>query len=88
MILFQDAVLRYYESKGAAKSKLIMGIPFYGQSFTLQSSSAGYGAKASGPGSAGKWTKQRGMLAFYEICTKGTCIISLKLYFLKMLNGN
>ena len=74
MILIQDSVLRYYESKGAAKSKLIMGIPFYGQSFTLQSSSAGYGAKASGPGSAGKWTRQRGMLAFYEICTKGTSI--------------
>ena len=71
MISFQDAVLRYYESKGAAKSKLIMGIPFYGQSFTLKSSSAGYGARASEPGSAGKWTKQRGMLAFYEICTKG-----------------
>ena len=25
-----------------------------------------------GPGKAGKWTKQKGMLAFYEICTKGT----------------
>ena len=64
-------MLRYYESMGASKSKLIMGIPFYGQSFTLQSTSAGYGAGASGPGISGKWTKQRGMLAFYEICTKG-----------------
>ena len=69
--MFQDSVLNYYVSKGADKSKLIMGIPFYGQSFSLQSSSTQYGSQASGPGKPGKWTKQGGMLAYYEICTKG-----------------
>ena len=57
--------------KGAPKSKLIVGIPFYGQSFSTKGGATSYGAEPSGPGEAGRWTKQRGMLAFYEICTKG-----------------
>ena len=42
-------MLQNYVNKGASKSKLIMGVPFYGQSFSLLSSSeSGYGAKSSG----------------------------------------
>ena len=67
----QDSVLRYYERLGAAASKLIVGIPLYGQSFTLGSRDTGLGAAVAGPGQPGQWTKQRGMLAFYEICSKG-----------------
>ena len=63
--------MSYYESKGAPKSKLIVGIPFYGQSFSTRGGGTSYGAETSGPGDAGRWTKQRGMLAFYEICSKG-----------------
>ena len=63
--------MKYYLSKGASKSKLIVGIPFYGQSFTTRSSPRGYKEESAGPGKAGTWTKQRGMLAYYEICSKG-----------------
>ena len=62
--------MTYYESKGASKSKLVVGIPFYGQSFTLVND-AGYGADSDGPGAPGKWTNQNGMLAYYEICQLG-----------------
>ena len=71
IIACQDSVLRYYERLGAAASKLIVGIPLYGQSFTLGSQDTGLGAAVAGPGQPGQWTKQRGMLAFYEICSKG-----------------
>ena len=70
-----DSVMGYYESLGAPKSKLVMGIPFYGQSFTTRGGASEYGAAVSGPGKAGKYTQQKGMLAYHEICSliqKGT----------------
>ena len=70
-----DSVMGYYESLGAPKSKLVMGIPFYGQSFTTRGGASEYGAAVSGPGKAGKYTQQKGMLAYHEICAliqKGT----------------
>ena len=55
--------------KGALKEKLIMGMPLYGQSFTLSSATNnGLNAPSSGPGKAGAFTGQGGLLAYYEIC--------------------
>ena len=59
-----------YLSLGADKSKLVVGIPFYGQSFLTKTSEVGYGVKSKGPGAPGQWTKQPGMLGFNEICLK------------------
>ena len=54
---------------GAPREKLIMGMPLYGQSYTLASSSNhGLGAAATGPGSAGPFTGQGGLLGYNEIC--------------------
>jgi len=60
--------MHYWMQKGAAKSKLVMGMPLYGQSFTLTDSSMrDLNAKAQGPGEAGPYTRAGGFLAFYEV---------------------
>lgn len=52
---------------GAPASKLVMGIPTFGKSFTLASSEMGIGAPVSGPGLPGRFTKEEGVLAYYEV---------------------
>lgn len=65
-----DFAMEYLVKLGAQKEKLIVGIPFYGQSFTLSSGRAnqGFNSIAIGPGVAGEFTLQPGMLAYNEIC--------------------
>ncbi|KAF5903452.1 acidic mammalian chitinase-like [Clarias magur] len=48
-----------------------MGFATYGRTFKLSSSSvSGLGAPSSGPGPAGNYTREAGMLAYYEVCTQ------------------
>lgn len=64
-----DFSVNYFIKKGAPAEKIILGIPTYGRSFTLANPQKnGVGATASGAGQAGTFTKEPGMLAFYEIC--------------------
>ncbi|XP_006888039.1 PREDICTED: chitinase-3-like protein 1 [Elephantulus edwardii] len=63
-----DYAVGYTLRLGAPANKLVMGIPTFGKSFTLASSSSGIGAPTSGPGIAGPFTKEEGTLAYYEIC--------------------
>ncbi|XP_070601501.1 chitinase-3-like protein 2 [Erythrolamprus reginae] len=63
-----DYAMRYLKTRGAPNSKIIMGIPTFAQTFTLSSAQNGVGAPASGPGLAGTFTKQAGILAYYEVC--------------------
>ncbi|KMY91489.1 probable chitinase 10 [Drosophila simulans] len=63
--------INYWMEKGAPSQKLVMGIPLYGQSFTLgNTNSSGLNAKAPGPGEAGEFTRAAGFLAYYEICER------------------
>lgn len=50
----------------------MVGVPFYGQTFTLAKHDNKYdqGVATAGPGEAGEYTKQPGMLAYYEICNR------------------
>lgn len=66
-----EAALEYVASQGVAKSILHIGIPLYGQTFTLASNNKALGATTSGPGNPGPFTNQKGMLAYYEICKQG-----------------
>ncbi|XP_013378006.1 PREDICTED: chitotriosidase-1 isoform X4 [Chinchilla lanigera] len=65
-----DAAVQLWLQKGAPASKLVLGMPTYGRSFTLASSSdTRVGAPATGPGAPGPFTKEGGFLAYYEVCS-------------------
>ena len=74
-MIFQDSILKYYVNQGFKKSQINVGIPLYGQTFQLANpSSHGINAPSLGPGMAGEFTHQPGMLSFAEICKKGKLV--------------
>ncbi|XP_073944065.1 chitinase 10 isoform X2 [Choristoneura fumiferana] len=62
--------VHYWVQKGASRSKLVLGLPAYGQSFSLVGHASGLGAPADAGGEPGEETRARGFLAFYEICER------------------
>uniref|UniRef100_A0A1S4KVH5 chitinase n=2 Tax=Ixodes scapularis TaxID=6945 RepID=A0A1S4KVH5_IXOSC len=59
----------YYLKLGAPKNKLIVGVPTYGRSYTLEDlDDTELEAPAEGPGEPGNSTREKGYLAYYEIC--------------------
>lgn len=66
--MFQNFTLYYWVTKGADPRKLVMGMPMYGQSFSLASSrNNGLNAPTYGGGEAGEATRSRGFLSYYEV---------------------
>ncbi|KAF4802793.1 Chitinase-like protein 4 [Turdus rufiventris] len=65
-----EYAMNYWKNNGAPAQKLLVGFPTYGKTFTLQSpSNTAVGAPSSGPGPAGPYTREAGLLAYYEICS-------------------
>ncbi|KAM6370372.1 acidic mammalian chitinase-like isoform 2-T2 [Pluvialis apricaria] len=65
-----DYAMNYWKNNGAPAEKLLVGFPTYGRNFNLQNpSNTAIGAPTTGPGPAGPYTKEAGLLAYYEICT-------------------
>ncbi|XP_005951822.1 acidic mammalian chitinase [Haplochromis burtoni] len=71
-----DYAMKYWRDNGTPLEKLRMGFASYGRTFRLTSSNTGVGAPASGPASAGPYTREAGFWSYYEICTfvKGSTI--------------
>ncbi|XP_073955932.1 uncharacterized protein isoform X2 [Choristoneura fumiferana] len=64
-----DYTIKYYLENGADRDKLVLGIPTYGRSYTLFNADAvEIGSPADGPGEQGDATREKGYLAYYEIC--------------------
>ncbi|XP_061716558.1 mucin-2 [Cydia pomonella] len=64
-----DYTIKFYLESGADRDKLVLGIPTYGRSYTLFNPDATeIGAPADGPGEQGDATREKGYLAYYEIC--------------------
>ncbi|XP_062550927.1 acidic mammalian chitinase-like isoform X2 [Armigeres subalbatus] len=66
-----NSSVSYWLQQMAPAKKIILGVAFYGRSFTLRSSSQNYvGAPTNGPGQAGQYTYESGFLGYNEICEK------------------
>lgn len=66
-----DYTVKYYINQGADRQKLVLGIPTYGRSYTLFNAEANeLGAPTDGPGEQGDATREKGYLAYYEICQR------------------
>ncbi len=53
------------------KEKISMGLATYGRTFTLaNSSNTEIGAPSIGPGEAGKYTREKGFMSYYEVRRK------------------
>ena len=60
--------MKYWLDNGLDRKKLILGFPLYGQSFLLADpNDHGLNAKSLGGGDSGRYTKSRGLLAYYEV---------------------
>lgn len=62
--------MTYWRDNGTPVEKLRMGFAAYGRTFRLTSSSTGVGAPASGPASAGTYTREAGFWSYYEVKLK------------------
>lgn len=64
-----DAGAKEWIKQGAPKEKVLLGMPTYGRTFTLmEAEKFDIGAPAKEGGEAGRYTKEPGFLAYYEIC--------------------
>lgn len=65
-----DACINYWLAAGAPPEKLLLGVPFYGRTFTLASAEDHMpGAAHVGRGMAGPYSREPGVLGYNELCS-------------------
>ncbi|PWA31892.1 hypothetical protein CCH79_00006559 [Gambusia affinis] len=64
-----DFAMKYWKDHGAPLEKLLVGFPAYGRTFHTSAAAGGVGAPAGGPGTPGSYTREAGILSYYEVCT-------------------
>ena len=73
--LVQNWSIDYWLNMGVPKDKLVVGLATYGMSFTLvDPRQHGVHAPARGGGRMGQYTKETGILAYYEV-TPGVFVL-------------
>ncbi len=71
--------INYWIDQGADRKKIVMGMPMYGQSFTIvDPSNTGLNSKSSGGAQAGEFTRSAGFLAYYEVMLTVPTILYFK----------
>ncbi|XP_024936097.1 chitotriosidase-1-like [Cephus cinctus] len=66
-----EASIKFWLKSGAPASKLVLGLPLYGRTFTLAvTSKTTPGSPSAGPGLAGPYTGGAGSLGYNELCEK------------------
>ncbi|EDW62152.2 chitinase-3-like protein 1 [Drosophila virilis] len=64
-----DAVVKYWIGAGAPPEKLLLGVPFYGRTFTLAASDQHMpGVAHIGRGIAGPFSREPGVMGYNELC--------------------
>ncbi|XP_037540696.1 acidic mammalian chitinase [Nematolebias whitei] len=64
-----DFGMRYWRDNGAPAEKLLLGFPAFARTYTMASANHGVGAPSNGAGSPGVYTRESGILSYYEVCT-------------------
>lgn len=66
-----DYAVKYWLKKGFPRYKLVLGLPFYGRSFTLRFfNESEIGSPVKGPGREGYYTQTPGLLGYFEVCER------------------
>ncbi|KAF0304743.1 Chitotriosidase-1 [Amphibalanus amphitrite] len=66
-----NASVQMWMDMGAPAHKIVLGVPTYGRSFTLATTTnTGVNAPTRGGGAPGPFTNEEGILAYYEICQR------------------
>ena len=64
-----DHAVKHWLTNGCPANKLVVGIPLYGRTFTLSTSTHTPPAPAVGAGNSGPILNEKGFMSYLEICT-------------------
>jgi chitinase len=68
LVTFQEYSVNQWLNAGVSASKLLLGIPLFGRSYTLANpENNGVGAPVTGSGKPGQFTGEPGFLSYYEV---------------------